>query len=200
MVSRWLPWFLLATALAMPVARGERVAADRPNVLLICVDDLKPALGCYGDTAAKTPNIDRLAARGVRFDAAYTNQAVCSPSRNALLTGLRPQTLGIYDLGTNFRLARPSIRTLPQLFRDAGWHAAGCGRRRAPTSSATDDTPASRRHPGRRSSSRVETRGSAKLAVPTWTALAPVTMNSITSSMVRIPPRSEEHTSELQSH
>ena len=74
-------------------------------MLLICVDDLKPALGCYGDQAAKTPQIDALAARGVRFDMASCSQAVCAPSRNALLTGLRPGTLGVYDLGTNFRLA-----------------------------------------------------------------------------------------------
>jgi len=128
MVSRWLPWLLVAMALAMPVARGERVVDGRPNVLLICVDDLKPALGCYGDTAAKTPNIDRLAARGVRFDLAFTNQAVCSPSRNALLVGLRPQSLGIYDLATNFRRAVPTIRTLPQLFADAGWRTASLGK------------------------------------------------------------------------
>ncbi len=62
--------------------------AGRPNVLLICVDDLKPLIGCYGDRLAKTPNIDRLAARGVMFERAYCNQAVCSPSRNALLVGL----------------------------------------------------------------------------------------------------------------
>ena len=77
---------------------GYALAAERPNVLLICVDDLKPLLGCYGDAMVKSPNIDRLAARGVRFERAYCNQAVCAPSRNALLTGLRPQTLGIYDL------------------------------------------------------------------------------------------------------
>jgi iduronate 2-sulfatase len=71
-------------------------AADRPNVLLICVDDLKPLLGCYGDRTVKSPNIDRLAARGVLFERAYCNQAVCAPSRNALLTGLRPQTLVDY--------------------------------------------------------------------------------------------------------
>ena len=58
--------------------------AGRPNVLLICVDDLKPLIGCYGDRLAKTPNMDRLAARGVMFERAYCNQAVCSPSRNAL--------------------------------------------------------------------------------------------------------------------
>lgn len=74
---------------------------ERPNVLFICVDDLKPLLGCYGDQRMKTPNFDRLAKRGVRFDLAYCNhnQAVCAPSRMALLTGLRPQTLGIYDCG-----------------------------------------------------------------------------------------------------
>src|SRR5688500_15920736 len=93
------------------------VAAERPNVLLICVDDLKPVLGCYGDDLAQTPNIDRLGARGLRFDMAYCNQAVCAPSRNALLTGLRPTTIGIYDLGTNFRKAVPDAVTLPQYFK-----------------------------------------------------------------------------------
>lgn len=100
----------------------------RPNVLLICVDDLKPVLGCYGDPVVKTPHIDRLAARSIRFDAAYCNQAVCSPSRNALLTGLRPQTLGIYDLGTNFRQSRPGAVTLPQWFKANGYSAQGMGK------------------------------------------------------------------------
>ena len=103
-------------------------AADRPNVLLICVDDLKPALGCYGDKHAKSPNIDALAARGVLFENAYCNQAVCSPSRNALLTGLRSTTLGIYDLGTNFRKSRPDAITLPQLFKQNGYRTEGLGK------------------------------------------------------------------------
>lgn len=105
-------------------------ATDRqpPNVLLICIDDLKPSLGCYGDTLAKTPNIDRLAARGLLFERAYCNQAVCSPSRNALLTGLRPQTLGIYDLGTNFRAAVPDAVTLPQYFKKHGYRTEGLGK------------------------------------------------------------------------
>jgi iduronate 2-sulfatase len=96
--------------------------------LLICVDDLKPLLGCYGDTTVKSPNIDRLASRGVRFERAYCNQAVCAPSRNALLTGLRPQTLGIYDLGTNFRRARPDAVTLPQHFKSHGYRSEGLGK------------------------------------------------------------------------
>src|SRR5687768_18551128 len=83
-------------------------AANKPNVLFIAVDDLKPVLGCYGDKLVKSPHIDQLAARGVVFERAYCNQAVCSPSRNALMTGLRPQTVGIYDLGTNFRKATPN--------------------------------------------------------------------------------------------
>ena len=70
--------------LVLIVACGRVVAADRPNVLLICIDDLKPAIGCFGDAAAKTPHIDALAKRGVLFQSAYCNQAVCSPSRNAL--------------------------------------------------------------------------------------------------------------------
>ena len=103
-------------------------AAEKPNVLLICVDDLKPLLGCYGDKTVKSPNIDRLAARSVLFERAYCNQAVCSPSRNSLLVGLRPQTLGIYDLGTNFRRSRPDAVTLPQVFKQNGWRTEGLGK------------------------------------------------------------------------
>src|SRR5688572_24317488 len=116
---------LLAVAFAGSLHGGDRV---RPNILLICVDDLKPALGCYGDKLAKTPNIDRLAARGLLFERAYCNQAVCSPSRNALLTGFRPQTLGIYDLGTNFRKALPDAVTLPQYFKQHGYRAEALGK------------------------------------------------------------------------
>src|SRR4051812_30093047 len=116
---------LAAFALGTSVSRA---ADSKPNILLICVDDLKPMLGCYGDTTIKSPNIDRLAARGMRFDRAYCNQAVCAPSRNALLTGLRPQTIGIYDLGTNFRRAVPDAITLPQYFKSHGYHADGLGK------------------------------------------------------------------------
>jgi iduronate 2-sulfatase len=108
---------------------GAFAATDRqPHVLLICVDDLKPALGCYGDALARTPNIDRLAARGMRFDAAYCNQAVCSPSRNNLMLGSRSTSLGIYNLGTNFRAAVPAAVTLTQYFMRHGWRAEGMGK------------------------------------------------------------------------
>lgn len=115
----------LVRAIGMVVAT---VPASRPNVLLICVDDLKPNLGCYGDKLAVSPHIDALASRGVRFDAAYCNQAVCSPSRNSLLTGRRPQSLGIYDLATNFRKAAPSAVTLPQHFKQSGYRTEALGK------------------------------------------------------------------------
>jgi iduronate 2-sulfatase len=100
----------------------------RPNVLFICVDDLKPVLGCYGDRKVQSPNIDRLAARGMTFQKAYCNQAVCAPSRNSLLTGSRSTTLGIYDLGTNFRAAVPDTVTLPQLFKQNGYRTEAIGK------------------------------------------------------------------------
>jgi iduronate 2-sulfatase len=97
----------------------------RYNVLFIAVDDLKPRVGCYGDPLAKTPNIDRLAAQGMVFDRAYCQQAVCSPSRTALLTGLRPDTTRIYDLNTHFRLNLPNALTLPQHFKQCGYFTQG---------------------------------------------------------------------------
>jgi iduronate 2-sulfatase len=123
--ARFAHFFLLIF-----VVNGATVfaAKPRPNVLLICADDLKPQLGCYGDILAHSPNIDRLAARGMVFTRAYCNQAVCGPSRNSLLTGLRPATTGIYDLGTNIRQVTPDVVTLPQLFKQNGYMAEGLGK------------------------------------------------------------------------
>ena len=120
---------LLAAAFVATLC-GARAAAPatRPNILLLCVDDLKPVLGAYGDPLARTPHLDRLAARALRLDRAYCNQAVCSPSRNTLMTGLRPQTLGIYDLPTNFRVARPDAVTVAQYFRQHGYRTESLGK------------------------------------------------------------------------
>jgi iduronate 2-sulfatase len=112
--------------LALLLTQGQ--AAEKPNVLFIAVDDLKPVLGCYGDKVVKSPNIDRLAARGVMFERAYCNQAVCAPSRNSLMTGVRPTTLGIYDLGTNFRQGSSNAVTLSQYFMQHGYRAEALGK------------------------------------------------------------------------
>jgi len=128
-VSRFAFYLFAIVALFLPQSVTSAHAAEKkPNVLLICIDDLKPALGCYGDPLAKTPNIDRLAARGTLFEKAYCNQAVCSPSRNALLVGLRSQTIGIYDLATNFRRAVPDATTLPQHFKEHGYRTEALGK------------------------------------------------------------------------
>ena len=96
------------------------LAAARPNVLFIMADDYRPELAAYGSPAI-TPNLDRLARRAVRFDRAYCQQAVCNPSRSSMLTGLRPDTLGLWNNGTHFRELRPDVVTLPQHFKANGY-------------------------------------------------------------------------------
>jgi arylsulfatase A-like enzyme len=103
---------------------ADATQGKRMNVLFIAVDDLRPSFGVYGGPI-KTPNIDKLAARGTTFNRAYCQMAVCSPSRTSLLTGLRPDTTKIYDLQTHFRKASPDVVTLPQHFKNNGWHTQG---------------------------------------------------------------------------
>lgn len=107
---------------------GGVLRAQGPNVLFIAVDDLRVDLGCYGDTQSLSPNIDRLASRGTLFTHAYCQQAVCNPSRASMLTGLRPETLGIWDLPTHFRQRRPDAITLPQLFKQNDYHTQCIGK------------------------------------------------------------------------
>lgn len=105
-------------------------ATNKPNVLFFAVDDLKPTLGCYGDKQAMTPNIDKLAARGMLFEKAYVNQAVCAPSRNSLMMGIRPQTMGLYDLKTYFRdiPTYSNVITMGQTFMKGGYRAESLGK------------------------------------------------------------------------
>ena len=98
------------------------------NVLFIAVDDLKPTLGAYGDTFARTPNIDRLAREGFLFQQAYTEQAVCAPSRASMLTGLRPDYTRVWNLHTKIRDKNPNVVTLPQLFKQNGYITYGIGK------------------------------------------------------------------------
>ena len=118
---------LLALALLALGAATLR-AADRPNVLFIAVDDLRPEFGAYGANYVKSPNLDRLARSGVTFHRAYCQQAVCSPTRSSLLTGTRPDTTKVWDLVTHFRTALPDVVTLPQHFKNNGYFVQGMGK------------------------------------------------------------------------
>jgi arylsulfatase A-like enzyme len=101
----------------------------RPNVLLIVSDDLNTRLGCYGAAEAKTPNLDRLAARGVRFDRAYCNYPVCNVSRTSFLSGRYPEVTGVLNNATNPRARLGAdFPFLPEYFRAHGYATAGCGK------------------------------------------------------------------------
>ncbi|MDF1862797.1 MAG: sulfatase [Verrucomicrobiales bacterium] len=100
----------------------------KPNVLFISVDDLACSLGCYGDLIAQTPHIDRLSASGVRFDRAYNQLPLCNPTRASIMTGLRPDTIKVYDLDRHFREEVPDAVTLSQQFMQAGYFAGRVGK------------------------------------------------------------------------
>ncbi|MCA9176755.1 MAG: sulfatase, partial [Planctomycetales bacterium] len=118
-------WFGLGISLLWSTAAE---AEQRPNILFIAVDDLRPSLGCYGDELAISPHIDSLANRGTRFDRAYCQVAVCNPSRASLMTGQRPDDLGVWTLPIHFREARPLAVTLPQWLRRFGYTAVSHGK------------------------------------------------------------------------
>lgn len=116
--------FLAATMGAAAAAPGAR-----PNVLMVSVDDMNDWVGCLrGYPGVKTPNIDRLAARGVLFTDAHCATPLCNPSRTSIFTGLRPSTSGIYNNEQYWRPALPGVVTLPEYFRANGYQAAGAGK------------------------------------------------------------------------
>ncbi len=103
-------------------------AQKKPNVVVFLVDDLRAELGCYGSEAVKSPNIDKLASDGVLFEKAYCQQAICAPSRISLLTGMRPDKLGIYSIFTPLRSVDKQTVTLPQLFKENGYTTISVGK------------------------------------------------------------------------
>ena len=122
----------LLLQLYAPARADTRAARQAPkkklNVLFLIADDLRPELGAYGHPFVKTPNIDRLAARGTRFDRAYAQYPLCNPSRTSLLTGRYPTETGVMDNNKYFRAAHPDWVTLPQYFKTHGYSALRTGK------------------------------------------------------------------------
>ena len=121
---------MLRNLLLTFLAFGSLTAAEpkKPNVLFIAVDDLRPEAHASGSDLIKTPNLDRIAARGTSFERAYCQQAVCSPSRSSLMTGRRPDATRVWDLETHFRTALPQAVTVAQHFKNHGYFVQGMGK------------------------------------------------------------------------
>lgn len=124
--SFWWRILLLAPLAALHAA--DAAPAKKPSVLFVIFDDLNNRLGCFGDPIAKSPNLDRLAARGTVFTRAICQQPICNPSRASFMTGQRPDTLRLWDIPTSFRELHPAIATMPQWFKQHGYFSQGIGK------------------------------------------------------------------------
>jgi iduronate 2-sulfatase len=113
------------TPTPIPSATPTPTPAPRWNIVLLISDDMNTSLGCHGDSQARTPRIDGLAARGQRFNRAYCAYPLCNPSRSSFLTGLFPDSIGDQGDGSSLRAHRPDVASLPQLFHRNGYYTAG---------------------------------------------------------------------------
>ena len=122
---------------------AQNKSTNKPNILFIAVDDLKPVLGCYGNTLVKTPNIDRLAKMATVFNKNYCQQAICGPTRASLMTGTRPDATKIWNLTTQMRDVNPNTVTLPQYLITQGYTTSGIGKIYHPSSAIGGVDPVS---------------------------------------------------------
>ena len=140
-------YFKFASLFFLVVISNAIIAQDKPtrkpNILFIAVDDLKPLLGCYGNTLVKSPNIDRLAKMATVFNKNYCQQAICGPTRASLMTGSRPDVTKIWNLTTQMRDVNPDIVTLPQYLITQGYTTSGIGKIYHPSSAIGGVDPVS---------------------------------------------------------
>ena len=130
-LQRWSYWGMSVLSLLGPIVLASTATAGtpaRPNVLFIAVDDLRPEMSCYGTPKMVTPNFDRLAARGVRFDRAYCNIAVCGASRASIMTGLRPTPTRFTSYMTWAMKDAPNVPSLPFSFKQSGYYTVSNGK------------------------------------------------------------------------
>lgn len=184
------PKILLALTLVLMATLSA--AESRPNVLFIAVDDLNCDLGSYGHPLVQSPNIDRLAARGVRFEHSYSQNPVCNPSRSSFMTGLYPEQTHINTNAGHFREFIPTVVTMAQHFRNNGYYVARIGKiyhYGVPGNigeNGNDDAP-----------SWEEVRnpiGIDKLVEPDLNIIVPGASPGGTLSWLKVPSKDEEHT------
>jgi arylsulfatase A-like enzyme len=122
------PLNLLVTCATVLTGAASFGVGAQPNVLFIAADDMRPQLGCYGDRTVKSPHLDSLAKHGMVFERSYVQQALCSPSRISMLSGRYPATTGIFEIGRPLRATMPDVVTLPQHFKNQGYHTRSLGK------------------------------------------------------------------------
>ena len=127
-MRRELEALIVAAGVVACIGNPAQGGPPRPNVLFIAMDDLRPMLGCYGDSTVQSPRIDAFAATATRFDRAYCQFALCNPSRSSLLSGRRPETLGVFTLAKFLRDGNPDVITLPEHFKAHGYETRSYGK------------------------------------------------------------------------